>query len=830
MKITTRYLVKTSVFFYLSFYFCINLFASANTDYFRSKVTTGYWNLATNWESSPDNGITAWVTSNKIPGNSSQGITIKNGHTITIDAAAASSYLTVETGGILIHTNGITLNISNGLNTYDFIVNGTYVLNGTQAVLSGSTAGQVNGLVRVDNNTAGESDDFARNSRITFSSGSVFQWNITQLFETGTSGVMTYMPNSGTGAIFRVTADLNSVGNTGTNSILFNSKFEVASGYTVKFVRNGTKYFRDGLGGGGTIVHQSLNGGAIANCGLFQITGTSAVIDGTITIDIEHTTPTTDFEISGNTTISGTPTLNIGKTISTDATLVISGNLLDNSTNPINLDKGNLNISGAVGGTGTFSANSINTSVTISRTSSNSAGTLNFTTGFNTIKDFTMNASGTMGRVILGTALNIANSITLTKGAIVTADNLLTWNNAGGTITYPTGSSYANSFIATCAADGSALTLSVPYDGSKGFRINNVGGSVDKTFPVAATYLNSGSVAATPNKMMINNAGTTDYFTVVVMKELMLYTPLSGVNRVWYVIEGTSGGSNATMALYFTKRDWTGYPTTQDEIETGFLYSDPHLVQQTYAYEFVSNSALPAPTTGDVPSYIASSNGTEIFAQYRRAISPDLSGVKNGIKEFSRFSVFNANNIVLPVSVTNVKAYQKGNTIQVAWSALNEINIEHYEIERSTNAVSFNKIAATPARNNNAPVNDYIATDAFPAQGKIFYRIKIIDKTGKVTYTSIVSIDISNGKISISVIPNPVHNKIINLQLNNLTAGKYNLFLYSTDGKIVYNKTIEHAGGTSVQQLVLPSGIAPGTYLIRLYHETQNFTVGMIVE
>jgi len=826
---------------------------SSATDYFRC-AASGNWSSPSTWQSSSDNSN--WITATLVPDNNAAAITVQSGYTVTIDAAAAAQFLTVETGGTLVHTNGISLNITNSTNTYDFIVNGTYVLQGTQPVLTGSTKGQVNGLVRVDLNTGGESDNFARNTRIYFTTGSVFEWSTTQLFETGTSGVMTYFPNSASGvtAIFRVTATMGTLGSNSTTQFL--GKFEV-TGATAKisFVNTGSKIFRDGLGGSGTLTHEIIKAGSWNDCGTFILGDplggniTTPIIDGTLNIRILNAALTTDFEIDkrATATISGNPTIQIGVDTSIGSTFLVSGTLTHNSTSPVLLTYGNLTDTGFISGTGTFTASSSNTTVTVGKTISGSMGTLNFTTGANTVYNFIMGlsspASSTTCRIALGTDLAIANNLTLTAGILVTEDNLLTWNNSGGTLTSPTGTSYANSFIATCDVNGNALNYSIAssYDGSVGFRINNIGSSSGNiTFPVGATFLNSGtSYTATPNRMMINNSGTTDYFTVVVKKELMIYTPLSGVNRVWYVSEGNPGGSHVTMSLYFTKRQWSGtgntYPSEQDEIEAGFLFSDPHLVQQTYTYQFVSNSVSGLPPTGDVPDYSNSSSGgfpygTEISAQYRFGISPDLFNAKDGIKEFTRFSVFNANNIILPVSVTNFKAFQKGNDVQIEWSALNEINVDHYEIERSTNAVTFQVIATIAARNNNSPVNNYLSFDPMPANGKNFYRIKITDKNSNETYTSTVAIDLSNNKISVNIIPNPVRNKTINIQLNNVIQGRYNLLLYSMDGKMVYQKIIEHPGNSSVKQVVLPSSIRPGTYLVKLYNENTAFKLGLVVE
>lgn len=848
----------------LSLSFLLKGICSSTNDYFRTAtgLTNGYWDNTSTWESSV-NGSSGWVASTLVPTNAAKGITVKSGAIVSFLSAVGSytaNKLTIDAGGTLNHTFGSTFTIKkNGANAA-VDVSGTYILNGTiPDITTNGAVFQVkaNGVVRIDDNISGTGlcDNFIYDNayKTVFLTDAVFQWNTTNRIEM-INGTTFYFINAaiGTSPIFRVSQNLtgaNYVGKTpGNDQIQFNGRFEVNSGYTVDFGGNGPKVFRDGVGGAGTLNHKRALTGFYGNCGLFQFGvasgATTPTIYGTVTINIEGISSATDMEVLSNAavTVTGSPSINIGDATAPNGTLLISGSLTNNASSSINLTNGNLKVTNTVGGTGVFRAGAT-TTVIVEKTTAGTAGVLSFETGYNTIYDFTMGSSGplvssTSSRIDLGTPLVISHNLTLTRGIIVTGTNLLTWNNSGGTLTSPTLASYANSFIATCNANGSALNYSLasPYTGSAGFRINNVGSTI-KTFPVGATFLNSGSsFAATPNRMAITNTGTADNFTVVVKKELLVYTPLSGVNRVWYVSEGTPGGSNVTMNLYFTKRNWStsAYPSVQDEIETGFIYSDPHLIQKNYNAvdnEFVSNSLLGLPPTGDVPTYTAASfDDKEISAQYRNGISPDLSGNTNGIKEFGRFSVFNAAGIVLPVSITNIKAYQKGNEVQVEWQAFNELNVNRYEIEKSADAANFSKIATVTARNNGNASNNYIATDVKPSQGKNFYRIKAIDNDGKIAYTQIVAVDISNGRKSISVVPNPVINRYVNLQLNNLAAAKYNLILYSIEGKIVYSKLIEHAGGSSSQQIGLPSGVAFGTYILKVFSESENYKERILVQ
>jgi hypothetical protein len=129
--------------------------------------------------------VSTYFTATLVPTDTAQSITVQNGHTVTISAAATASNLKVNTGGTLDHTVGITLTISNGSAfSYDFTVDGTYILNGTQPTFGSSANCLINGLVWVKGNVGGQSDQFAASANVVFATGAIFQWDITLSFTT----------------------------------------------------------------------------------------------------------------------------------------------------------------------------------------------------------------------------------------------------------------------------------------------------------------------------------------------------------------------------------------------------------------------------------------------------------------------------------------------------------------------------------------------------------------------------------------------------------------------------------------------------------------------
>ena len=517
-------------------------------DFFKSIDPNGNWSTTSTWQSSLD-GITSWHTATLVPTSSAKSITISNGTIVTINSNASAKALLIETSGILKHTSGVTLTILNGTGT-DFTIDGTYVLNGTTPTFSVSATAQVNsgGVVRADGNTGGQSDAFASSTKVLFKTGSIFQWNTTLTFST--NGV-TYFQGAGYATekpVFKITAAVGFLG--GNSGFVLNGKMESYVSSNILWRNSGTKTFRDGIGGTGKFTN--------ANGGTFKITGTSAVIDGTVIINLNNNTSagTNEMEISDNAavTVSGSPQINVNQ----GSDFVINGSLTENASTPIFLFEGNLTVNGsftdltANGAIQAGSSTSTLSNITIgnnttSPTNSANVGTLTFTSGFRNVNTFTLNRtiSHSNASVILGSDV-ITNNLVLIKGILATDNHLFTYNKTGS-LTLP--ATYTDSYVCTCNSFGEEITAT----GSNGFRINNLSGSSDQIFPVGTDFVS-------PNRMALDmNGATTNDYTVVVGKGDVGGTPLPRVNRIWYVSQTYTANTTATMKLYFTKRNWSSY-------------------------------------------------------------------------------------------------------------------------------------------------------------------------------------------------------------------------------------------------------------------------------
>ncbi|MFP5039847.1 SBBP repeat-containing protein [Parasediminibacterium sp. JCM 36343] len=170
---------------------------------------------------------------------------------------------------------------------------------------------------------------------------------------------------------------------------------------------------------------------------------------------------------------------------------------------------------------------------------------------------------------------------------------------------------------------------------------------------------------------------------------------------------------------------------------------------------------------------------------------------------------------LLPVDIVSVKAYPKATVVSIEWSVQNEINIDHYEVEKSNDGIAFGEINSIKAFNT-ANAFTYTSIDANPFDGATYYRIKIVSKEGNLKYTPIVVVNASKAASVVRAYPNPITHGNLYLQLSNMEKGNYSLQLFNTLGQSILTQAIVHEGGSSNRNIVLPGKLTSGNYFLQV--------------
>ncbi|MEO8852695.1 MAG: T9SS type A sorting domain-containing protein [Ginsengibacter sp.] len=174
---------------------------------------------------------------------------------------------------------------------------------------------------------------------------------------------------------------------------------------------------------------------------------------------------------------------------------------------------------------------------------------------------------------------------------------------------------------------------------------------------------------------------------------------------------------------------------------------------------------------------------------------------------------------VLPVTLINFTAREENNQALLLWETASEINNKGFEIQRSSDAINWNKISFVNGAVNSSLEKSYSFNDVAPLPGNNFYRLVQYDLDGKTTFSNVVNVDIF--KAGYYTIGNNPGNGIYRLNIN--STNKVIISVIDLTGRRLLSKHID--GG--IQQLDI-SKYAQGTYILRLQIGTEIFTEKLI--
>jgi len=166
--------------------------------------------------------------------------------------------------------------------------------------------------------------------------------------------------------------------------------------------------------------------------------------------------------------------------------------------------------------------------------------------------------------------------------------------------------------------------------------------------------------------------------------------------------------------------------------------------------------------------------------------------------------------------------------IQVDWIAKNEKDMDHYEIERSANGRTFNKLAEQPASGNSGGDKKYAWLDKDPLNAVNFYRVISVEKNGVIRYSSIIKLNMAKSASAISIYPNPVTGTELNLQLKDLKKGTYFVRILNNEGQQLFSAQIKHGGGSVTQTMEIKNNLPTGIYQLQVSGAGINLTEKLV--
>ena len=184
--------------------------------------------------------------------------------------------------------------------------------------------------------------------------------------------------------------------------------------------------------------------------------------------------------------------------------------------------------------------------------------------------------------------------------------------------------------------------------------------------------------------------------------------------------------------------------------------------------------------------------------------------------------LFVPNVSILPVKLISFNGNLNNDIVRLNWlTAFNE-QAGKYEIESSLDGKNFEnaKMIAPTGKNGS---EQYIFEEEISAT-KVYYRLRITDKAGIVTYSKILSFSKAiETTQALTIIGNNVSDKIT-FSIQSEKDQPIELSVVSMNGNLITKQRLNVSKGNTITTLSLPSAMNSGIYIARLVGENLNST------
>ena len=284
---------------------------------------------------------------------------------------------------------------------------------------------------------------------------------------------------------------------------------------------------------------------------------------------------------------------------------------------------------------------------------------------------------------------------------------------------------------------------------------------------------------------------------------------------------GEPGVSNVEVVLYDSLLNVIDSKYTDD---SGAYHFNNIAIPETGSKTFIVGF-------NNIPSNYAYTNlNADISVRYVNSKSDTISGrtkpfVLHGgeIRKDIDGGIKNAPGVVLPLIVNQFNGNYSDGLIQLGWSTYSEINMDHFNIERSTDGNNFRQIGkintASGLLNSNA---NYTYLDITAERGTNYYRLAMIDNNGNYTYSKTIMVNVDIKGISVMIVyPNPFSRRV-QIRVNSDKAEKVSINIITSNGILISSQDAQTQVGDNNITINKVDALPGGIYYIEVVSSTRS--------
>jgi len=283
-------------------------------------------------------------------------------------------------------------------------------------------------------------------------------------------------------------------------------------------------------------------------------------------------------------------------------------------------------------------------------------------------------------------------------------------------------------------------------------------------------------------------------------------TTLSSFNNIYYNVipfDVTATG----LITFVSNSSWDNFMILYDK--TGFNSASP------LTNALLANDDYSGPNAGF--SYNFTTTG-----QYFLVICSFKNNVTGG------YTITVSNPVVLPLKLQSFTAAKSsGNSNLIKWKSSEELNLAYYQVQRSSDNSNYSVLVkGYMAASNTVNGNSYSFTDNSTTPGFLYYRLKISEKDGRISYSPVAVVKSSSLSVTnLKVFPNPVSN-YLQLEMKTMQNKQVSISVINSGGSLIQNGQyrFNNLAILSVNIKKLPAG----KYFLKTTYNEEQATIMFI--
>jgi Secretion system C-terminal sorting domain len=185
---------------------------------------------------------------------------------------------------------------------------------------------------------------------------------------------------------------------------------------------------------------------------------------------------------------------------------------------------------------------------------------------------------------------------------------------------------------------------------------------------------------------------------------------------------------------------------------------------------------------------------------------------------------------VLPVQFLSFTGLQQNTQVLLNWTIIASKEVERFEVERSLDNATYIHIGIVSDTVKLNEQQSFGYTDNISSINSdiIYYRLKVIGKTGDVKYSSVLTVRKNKANTAVTIIPNPVRD-YVSVRFFVEKESEVTIRLVDDIGKTVMMQKQSAAKGNNIIHLIGLAKYGTGVYTMQVLVNNEIVTQKMIL-